>query len=290
MTGYGRGTAKAANENRSVEVEITSVNRKSLDVQISAPREWPNMQQSSTEWLREGFTRGRVQVQFKYSEGDEPSSAISIDHGQLDQALQSLRDYASTQDIAFEADATLLLSLSKMLQENKAPTDWKKLEPTVRTAFNHAMEDINSMRSREGEALAKDLNERIDSLREITAEIEKRSINTSKQHRDVLIERLRQLDLEIDLDDERLLKELAFHADKADISEELTRLNAHLDQFKEFIDSPESCGRKMDFLCQEINRELNTTGSKSTQIEITRAVIEGKNTLERIREQVQNIE
>ena len=95
---------------------------------------------------------------------------------------------------------------------------------------------------------------------------------------------------EINPEDERLLKELAIHADKFHISEEITRLNSHLDQFKEFIKSKESCGRKMDFLCQEIHRELNTTGSKSTQIEITRAVIEGKNTLERIREQVQNIE
>ncbi|MGC6455187.1 MAG: YicC/YloC family endoribonuclease [Coraliomargaritaceae bacterium] len=290
MTGYGRGTARTPDDTGSVEVEITSVNRKSLDVQVNAPREWPNMQQSSADWLREGFTRGRVQVQFKYNTENESSSVISINHDQLNQALQALRDYASTQGIPFEPDATLLLSLSKMLQENKVPTDWKALEPTVRTAFNRAMEDIKSMRSREGRALADDLNERIDSLRKIAEEVEKLSLQTTNKQRDALLDRLRQFDLEIDLDDERILKELALLADKADISEELTRLNAHLDQFKEFIAARESSGRKMDFLCQEINRELNTTGSKSTQIEITRAIIEGKNSLERIREQVQNVE
>ena len=102
--------------------------------------------------------------------------------------------------------------------------------------------------------------------------------------------RLKQLKLELDINDERVLKELAIFADRSDISEELTRLNSHFDQFNEFIDADEATGRKMDFLCQEIHREFNTTGSKSSPIEITRAVIEGKNGLERIREQVQNVE
>ena len=290
MTGYGRGTATATNKKISIEVEITSVNRKTLDVQVNAPREWPNMQQLSAEWLRQSFIRGRVQVQFKYSSGEESSSILALDHNQLDQALQSLRNYASSQNIPFEANAALLLDLTKILQDNKSPTAWEDLEPTVEKAFRSALDDINSMRCREGSTLANDLNERIDTLGEISIEIEKHSNNTPKQHRDALLERLRQMDLEINLEDERLLKELAIHADKSDISEEITRLNSHLDQFKEFIKSKESCGRKMDFLCQEIHRELNTTGSKSSQIEITRAVIEGKNTLERIREQVQNIE
>lgn len=290
MTGYGRGTATATNENVTVEVEITSVNRKTLDVQVNAPREWPNMQQLSAEWLRQSFSRGRVQVQFTFNSSKESSSSLSLDHGQLDVTLQSLRDYASSQNIQFEADASLLLDLAKMLQDSKTPTDWKDLEPTVRIAFNSALDDINSMRIQEGCALAKDLHERIDALREIANSVERHSENAAELHRDSLLERLRQLDLEINLEDERLLKELAIHADKSDISEEITRLNSHLDQFKEFIECEESCGRKMDFLCQEIHRELNTTGSKSTQIEITRAVIEGKNSLERIREQVQNVE
>ena len=120
--------------------------------------------------------------------------------------------------------------------------------------------------------------------------IEQQAAQAVGNYSKTLLERLKQLYLEIDLNDERVLKEIALFADRSDISEEITRLKSHFEQFREFLKSDAACGRKMDFLCQEINREFNTTGSKSTQIEITRAVIEGKNALERIREQVQNIE
>ena len=146
------------------------------------------------------------------------------------------------------------------------------------------------MRQCEGVALAKDLEQRIYALEALVKNIKEHASGASNRYGDALLERLKQLDLEINLDDARVLKEIALFADRADISEELTRLNCHIEQFRELISGNEVSGRKMDFLCQEIHRELNTTGSKSTQIEITRAVIEGKNQLERIREQVQNIE
>ena len=165
----------------------------------------------------------------------------------------------------------LLLDLTKILQDNKSPTAWKDLEPTVEKAFKSAPKDINSMRCREGSTLAKDLNERIDALGEISIEVEKHSNNTPKQHRDALLERLRQMDLEINLEDERLLKELAIHADKSDISEEITRLNSHLDQFKEFIKSKESCGRKWIFSVRKytensILQAANPRRSKSREL------------------------
>lgn len=290
MTGFGRGSAATESGNLSIEAEITSVNRKNLDVQVSAPREWPGMEQRCTEWLRKHFARGRVQVQFKLSTGKSQSGALVLDHEQIDSAIENLRAYAESRSLQFEPDSNLLLQLARMLQENPEPADWKDIETTVRSAFDTALQDIQSMREREGNTLAKDLSERIDSIAATIEEIRLHSGDVAKNQRDALLDRLRQLDLQINLDDERILKELALHADRADISEELTRLDSHLQQFREFIESTDASGRKMDFLCQEIHRELNTTGSKSSRIEITRAVLDCKNALERIREQVQNVE
>ena len=290
MTGYGRGATEIRERQQTIEVEITSVNRKTLDVQVNAPREWPNIQQKCIEWLDGSYTRGRLQIQFKVTVKHEQSSPLMLDHERLDGALQAIQDYASKRNIEYKPNAKLLLDLSKVLKEEKNPTEWKDLEKAAEGAFKSALSEIHAMREREGTLLTEDIRERIDLLSSVTRTIEMHSKETTSQHRDALLERLRQCNLEIDLSDERLLKELALFADRSDISEEITRLDAHLKQFLEFIQSSEASGRKMDFLCQEIHRELNTTGSKSTQIEITRAVIEGKNTLERIREQVQNIE
>ena len=290
MTGYGRGSAAAEDGKLSIEAEITSVNRKTLDVQVHAPRDWPGMEQRCTEWLNGRFVRGRVQIHFKLTADKSQGNALAIDQERLDSSVESLRQYTDSRGLPFEPDAALLLQLAKMLQENPEPPEGQVLEPVAQRAFEAALNDIEAMRGTEGQTLADDLAARIDSMEATVREIGKHSGDVARHQRDTLLERLRQLDLQIDLDDERLLKELALHADRTDISEELTRLHSHFQQFREFIQSNEASGRKMDFLCQEIHRELNTTGSKSSRIEITRAVIEAKNALERIREQVQNVE
>ena len=146
------------------------------------------------------------------------------------------------------------------------------------------------MREKEGAALQADLTLRITELDSIRAGIAGHAEGTTGNYRDALLERLGQLGLELDTSDERVLKEVALFADRCDISEEITRLSSHFEQFNELLSSQEAVGRKMDFLCQEIHREFNTIGSKANHIEITRAVIDGKNELERVREQVQNIE
>ncbi|MDP4880050.1 MAG: YicC family protein, partial [Opitutales bacterium] len=168
--------------------------------------------------------------------------------------------------------------------------DWSVIEESIKAAFDQALTDIHSMRTAEGDALKKDLLERIDALDQLSTEIETHAAGAVGKYKDALLERLKQLELDLDPSDERVLKELAIFADRCDVSEEMTRLKSHFKQFREFLAAEEATGRKMDFLCQEIHREFNTTGSKSSQIEITRAVIEGKNSLERIREQVQNVE
>ncbi|MGJ8653529.1 MAG: YicC/YloC family endoribonuclease [Opitutaceae bacterium] len=290
MTGYGSGSADAAEHNLQVEVEITSVNRKTLDAFVSGPREWSGLDQKCTEWLKGSFSRGRVNVQIKVTSSEGTQYGLTWDAKAMDETLERLKGFAESRGLTFAPDASVLVDLAKSLKDSSGLPDWTEIEASIKKAFTKALTDIDSMRKSEGDSLKQDLLERIDLLDQLRAEIETHAANAVGKHKDALLDRLKQLDLELDTSDERVLKELAIFADRCDVSEEITRLNSHFEQFREFLNADEATGRKMDFLCQEIHREFNTTGSKSSQIEITRAVIEGKNTLERIREQVQNVE
>ena len=192
--------------------------------------------------------------------------------------------------LEFNPDASFLIDLARSVKDSSELPDWKELIKPLKEAFVSALSEIEVMRSKEGTALAADLRKRINELNGYREEISKYALRSSEKYRDSLLERLKQLNLDLDPSDERVLKEIALFVDRSDISEEITRLSSHFEQFLTFIKAEEATGRKMDFLCQEIHRELNTTGSKSNDIEITRIVIEAKNALERIREQVQNIE
>lgn len=291
MTGYGRGAAIDTENFLQFEVEITSVNRKNLDIQVSCPREWNGIDQQCRLWVRETFQRGRLNIQLKVESTQNTSAGFKLNPESMDNSIEQLRSYAKSRNIDFELNGPLLLDLAKILKENTSlPDDWRALQDPIRSAFEQALAEINAMRSREGKAIANDLMQRIQMLDSLRRQIEDHSKSAVPDYKTALMARLRQLQLDLDIDDERVMKEIALFADRCDISEELTRLSSHFEQFSEFALSKGSVGRKMDFLCQEINREFNTIGSKVTAIENTRTVIEAKNELERIREQVQNVE
>lgn len=290
MTGYGRGIAMDTEKLLQVEVEMTSVNRKNLDIQISCPRDWSSFDQLCRKWIGEKFQRGRLNIQFKIELTEKASSSFEWSPECMDQGLEKLRSYAKSRGLDFQVDGHLLLNLSKTLKADTDLPDWQALQEVLKPAFDKALTELNAMRSSEGEALAQDLVNRIQRLDLLRLQIEASTETAVPDHHAALLTRLKSLKLDIDVNDDRVLKELALFADRCDISEELTRLKSHFGQFKEFIQSNEPVGRKIDFLCQEINREFNTIGSKTNVIESTRTVIEAKNELERIREQVQNIE
>lgn len=290
MTGFGRGCAEAADAGVRIQVEIHSVNKKTLDVQISAPREWSGYEAKCIEWMCGAFQRGRVNVQIKVESTTGGSDALRLNTKAMAESIQDLRAFAASQNLEFNPSSEFLLDLARSLKDSSGLPDWKELETALQQALEAALADIDAMRLQEGAALAADLQERISELDKLRGQIEASAAGSTKRYRDALLERLKQLKLELDPSDERVLKEIAIFADRSDISEETTRLASHFEQFISFIAADEATGRKMDFLCQEIHREFNTTGSKSNDIEITRIVIEGKNALERIREQVQNIE
>jgi uncharacterized protein (TIGR00255 family) len=290
MTGFGRGCADSVDAGVRIQIEINSVNRKTLDVQISAPREWSGYEAVCNQWIGGAFQRGRVNIQIKVESTQGGSDSLALNTTAMAESLKGLRTFAETQGLEFTPDSRFLLELARSVKDSSGLPDWKDLKASIEEAFKKALADIDSMRLQEGVALAVDLKERITELESFRQTIEQNSAGSTKRYRDALLERLKQLELELDASDERVLKEVAIFADRSDISEETTRLASHFEQFLSFLNSDEASGRKMDFLCQEIHREFNTTGSKSNDIEVTRLVIEGKNALERIREQVQNIE
>ncbi len=290
MTGYGSGNAEAPEHQLRLEVEITSVNRKTLDVNLSGPREWNGLEQKCHEWIKGKFERGRLNVAIKVQSVDSTGNGLEWNEELMEQMLQRLQAFADKHGLAFNVNGELIFKMAQSLQDKTTLPDWHALEDQLQAAFHQALDDLNSMRQKEGRALQNDLLLRLAELKALQEKVSGYAQGSTARYRDALMERLAQLGLDLDLSDERVLKEVALFADRCDISEELTRLESHFAQFRDLSQSSEAVGRKLDFLCQEIHRELNTIGSKANQIEITQAMIEGKNGLERIREQVQNVE
>ncbi|MGF1449309.1 MAG: YicC/YloC family endoribonuclease [Opitutales bacterium] len=287
MTGYGGGSA--SQPPLAIGVEVSSVNRRNLEVALTVPREWQALEKRVTEQARERFVRGKISVAIRVDR-DNDSAGLSWDDAELTRTLERLKQTAHTLGLPFEPDVDALI---RLVLSQAGGTDLPELEPfqnIVEQAVDEAFAQLLQMRTNEGAALRADLEQRLGRLGEAHDAISEDAPGSVERYREVLFQRLRQAGLEIDLQDERVLREIALFADRCDISEELTRLRSHLDQGLSMLDESEPVGRKLDFLCQEIHRELNTIGSKANNLSITRTVIEAKNELERFREQVQNVE
>lgn len=284
MTGYGRAQVECLG--RLVSLEISSVNRRNLEMTASLPREWQGMERVIGEQVRGRFSRGKfhVQLQLRSISGQD----AEWDADAMHKRFKELKKIAG-QDLA--TDASFWLRLAAYTQENQQDLDWEDAWNALSASVTEALDSLAQMRADEGQALYDDINQRLDQLEAWRGEIASLAPKSVEHYREVLLERLKKAGFEeINLEDERVLKEIAIFADKADIEEELTRLASHLTQFHAVMESDGAIGRKLDFLCQEINREVNTIGSKANNLEITRLVIECKNELERVREQVQNVE
>jgi uncharacterized protein (TIGR00255 family) len=296
MTGYGAGTAplppaRPGVPAREIFVEASSVNRRGLELAVALPREWNALEAPLAELARERFHRGAVRVAMVLREPATAGAVVAAwDETAVAAALAQLRNLAERVGVPFSADTALLLRLAQDSRPDAAIPPSPDAWPAVRAAAAAAFEQLAVARHREGEALRRDLAARLSTLARLREEIAPLASETVTRYRETLHLRLRQIGLELDLNDERVLREIALFADRADIAEELTRLASHLDQFEKILGEEGAVGRKLDFLCQEIFREINTVGSKAQHLEITRRVLEAKNELERAREQVQNIE
>lgn len=287
MTGYGRGTV--THKDFEIAVELSAVNRKTLEVTTAQPREWQSLERNLTEKVRGSVNRGKVHVTVQIKR-QQTAGGLNWDTATVAENLQRLQQLAKTLDLRFEPDAHFLLRLVASSGDSAQLPEGGELWPLLEQALDEALGQLLAMRTAEGQALGKDISTRLERLAGWVGEIHTLTESTVPTYRELLLQRLQKAKLEVDLNDERVLKEIALFADRADTTEEITRLGSHIEQFQEALDAEGAIGRKLDFICQEINRELNTIGSKANKLDITRLVIECKNELERIREQVQNIE
>lgn len=288
MTGYGRAVFEEEDSWRAV-VEISSVNRKNLDIAVSMPREWQKLEAGVTDVIRKRIGRGRINVSVAVESGSE-GEAVFFNAAEVEKVLRELEDLSKKLQVPFAPDSKLLFQLAASVRGKASLPEAEAVGAGVMEAVEKAATEMVGMRSKEGEALRADLSERNQGVRAHLASIREAAGGVVPNYRETLLKRLRQSGLDFTLDDERVLREIAIFADRADVSEELTRLESHLSQFDEILDSTEPVGRKLEFLLQEIGREFNTIGSKASDGTISRLVIECKNELERVREQVLNVE
>jgi uncharacterized protein (TIGR00255 family) len=287
MTGYGR--ASALHENLEISIEVHSVNRKALDANLIIPREWQLLEGPLLSILKEHVQRGRVVVNVQ-AQFTSDSGSGEFDTKGIASIFNQFKNLSDELNIEFNPTSDLLFQLALYSKKNQVLPDAEDVKGALSKAFEQAVLALVSMRQSEGEKLKEDLENRWRLLAAAVQEVEAYAGDSVANYRELLFQRLRQADLELDLEDERVLKEISLFADRSDISEEITRLQSHLDQLNQFFDASGAVGRKIDFLLQEMNREINTIGSKSNDIRITRHVIDFKNELERFREQIANIE
>ncbi|MEM9158758.1 MAG: YicC/YloC family endoribonuclease [Verrucomicrobiota bacterium] len=287
MTGFGR--AERSKDGLVVALQISSVNRKNLEVFCTLPKEFQQLERKVTEIVRSKATRGRFQFSLEIRNDETAATGLPSD-AQVDGAMARLKAISERLGIPYEVSTDTIVDVAKLLDTDGGELPEDEVEALLLEATEAAMVDLVAMREKEGTALKEDLRERSENLATLVAEIKEHAPSMVLKQRENLMSRLQQAGLELDLDDERVLKEIAIFADRCDISEELTRLESHFEQFGSLLDKEEAVGRSIEFLVQEIGREINTTGSKACLIEISRCVMSLKNELERIREQVANVE
>lgn len=287
MTGYGR--SRAALGPIEVTVQVESVNRRNLDMAITLPDGWRGLEAAIAARVRARASRGRISLSVQAALPGEGGRA-SIDVGHVNGTLDELARIAAGRGVAFNATPELMWSIAVSQRNRNALPDVEEAEPVVLKAVDEALADFFAMRAREGGAIEADLLARIDAIGKSVAGILAVAPGVAPNYRALLMARLRQAGLELDLADERVLKEVAIFADRCDVSEETTRLGSHIAQLRALFGEEGGVGRKAEFILQEIGRELNTIGSKANDVAIVRLVIEGKNEAERVREQVANVE
>ena len=290
MTGYGRGecTAKGA----SITVELNSVNRKQAEVSLSVPSELESIEPDLRDLILASVSRGRVsgRVVLQYT-GSSRASSVAVNETQAKAYRRELSKLAKSLEIPDNLSMEGLLRLPGVLENAQPALDAKAFRAPIKSALGQALEGLLSMREKEGGILGRDLAKRLAKLRRIVKRVAKLAPDVLKHHRERLIERLKKTNAEVpDMDDDRLLREIVYYTDRTDISEELTRLGSHFVQLEECLSDVVPVGRKLDFLAQEMFREINTIGSKANDANISSEVVNLKTELEKIREQVQNVE
>lgn len=288
MTGFGRGQASV--EGYSITVEIRSVNHRYFELYTKIPRTYSFLEEKIKALLQTEISRGKVECSVQIEATADESVVVSVNEPLAKGYVDAVNSISESFGITNDITAMSVARFSDVLSISKAPVDedllWSKVSPVV----SEALKSFVDMRLAEGAKLSQDVLSRADIILDNVSYVEKRSPETVKAYSEKLLERMKTVLGDTQIDESRILTEAAIYADKVAVAEETVRLRSHIEQLHTMLDSSEAVGRKLDFLVQEINREANTIGSKAQDVDIARRVIDIKAEVEKIREQVQNIE
>lgn len=288
MTGYGRGVC--IDGGLEVTVEIKTVNNRYLDASVKCPKIFNAYEEVIRTKIREKLTRGHADVFISYTDKRDKVKTLYLDIPAARAYVESARAIKKEfPELADDFTVSSLMRQSDVLKQEEASCADEELISALDSALSDALGKLNAMREVEGKKLADDMLARVDTIEKLVGEVSERAPLVAEEYKKKLFEKITQYTEKVNPDEGRLLTEVAVFADKSNIDEELTRLGSHISQFRE-IAKERLVGRKLDFLVQEFNRETNTICSKSNDLQITRLGLQLKNEIEKIREQVQNVE
>lgn len=288
MTGFGRSQKEI--DGYVITVELKSVNHRYFEFSSRIPRQYGFLDEKLKSFINSKVSRGKVECYVSIEALDTDTADVVVNHTLANAYVKALKEIADTYELKEDFGAATISRYQDVLVVRKADEDEDKLWGYVKDVTDDAIAKFVSMRETEGEKMKQDIFSRGQFILECVSFIEERSPQTVKEYNDKLIERVHELIGDATLDEARIIQEVAIYADKVAVAEETVRLRSHIEQLNSFINSSEPVGRKMDFLVQEINRETNTIGSKANDVDIARKVVDIKAEVEKIREQIQNIE
>ena len=288
MTGYGRCEMNV--DGMDISVEIKSVNHRFADYNIRVPRYYGFMEEAVKKHLQQYISRGKVDVYVSISDKNDDSKVITLNSALAEGYINAMRELVEKYGVKDDISATSISRFSDIFDVEYKEEDEETIFGRVIPVLEAAAEQFISMRKREGEKLTEDMLMRKGIIEEKLAKVEQLAPNTVDDYKEKLEARIAELMDGIAIDESRVMTEIAIFADKLCVTEETVRLHSHLEEFEHILSKDEAAGRRLDFLLQEMNREVNTMGSKCNDLEIGRCVVDMKTELEKIREQLQNLE
>ncbi len=287
MTGFGRG--EHVQDNVTFTVDVRTVNHRYSDISIRIPRIISTLEEKVREYVNSRVSRGKIDIYVNYSSFSQDAK-VMVDNNLAAAYVESLTSLKNQFGLRDDISLSVLTRFQDILKLETAELDMDYIWSLLRVALGNAFDALIEMRKREGARLQEDLVGKLDNISEKVQYIKEKSSLLVDEYKAKLYDRIKELTKDIQLDENRLLTEVAIFADKSSIDEEIVRLGSHVKEFKKALSMEGSIGKKLDFILQEMNREVNTIGSKVSDITITNYVIDMKTEVEKIREQVQNIE
>ncbi len=288
MTGYGRAVLEK--EGMEITFELKSVNNRYLDTSVRLPRAFGYLEEKIKREIGNHATRGKVDAYLTINIIEDRLTKVTVNYPLFESYLAAFEEVKERYGLRDDTAVSSIMKIPDVVGTRSEEADEEKMKALLLEAMAPALAGYDKMREAEGKRLYDDISVKLDRIEEIRNEIAKLSPESVKAYEERLKARIEELLGKTEYDETRVITEVALYADKVAVDEELTRLASHLSQFRGIMSSKEPAGRKLDFLTQEINREVNTIGSKCCELEITKLVVEAKSEIEKIREQIQNVE